>query len=285
MTLWALLTTLLALLALLKLWFWWRRAQRRQRERATTVAFFHPYWCDNDDGRRRRRMTTTTLNLVCVRTSNGGGGGERVLWRAIEVLFAEFEARNAPLRCVVYTGDSVSSGDILKLAKVRRRSVERAEMTCARGDMVVVIMTSSLAQNRFGLDLARFGDALQFVFLRARVLVEDSSYPMLTLLGQSVGSMALGLEAAVRLSPDVYVDTMGYAFTFPIFRWLVGSRVACYVHYPTISTDMLAAVAERRPTSTNSESVATSTSRSQLKLMYVKKRLSRRLFVVGRRRQ
>jgi alpha-1,2-mannosyltransferase len=41
---------------------------------------------------------------------------------------------------------------------------------------------------------------------------------------------------------DVYVDTMGYAFTYPIFRYLGGCSVACYTHYPTISTDMIAKV-------------------------------------------
>jgi hypothetical protein len=40
---------------------------------------------------------------------------------------------------------------------------------------------------------------------------------------------------------------MGFAFTFPIFRWLVGSKIACYVHYPTISTDMLSAIHDKRP--------------------------------------
>jgi hypothetical protein len=32
---------------------------------------------------------------------------------------------------------------------------------------------------------------------------------------------------------------MGYAFTFPVFKILGNCRVACYVHYPTISTGAL----------------------------------------------
>jgi len=39
------------------------------------------------------------------------------------------------------------------------------------------------------------------------------------------------------------VDTMGYSFTYPLFRYLGGCRVACYVHYPTISSDMVDRVA------------------------------------------
>ncbi len=38
--------------------------------------------------------------------------------------------------------------------------------------------------------------------------------------------------------PELFVDTTGWAFPYPMAR-LAGSRVAAYVHYPTISTDML----------------------------------------------
>ncbi len=39
-------------------------------------------------------------------------------------------------------------------------------------------------------------------------------------------------------APDVFFDTMGYAFTFPVVRYLSAARplLMCYVHYPTIST-------------------------------------------------
>lgn len=37
---------------------------------------------------------------------------------------------------------------------------------------------------------------------------------------------------------------MGYAFTFPVVAWLTRASIpiGAYVHYPTISTDMLARV-------------------------------------------
>lgn len=46
--------------------------------------------------------------------------------------------------------------------------------------------------------------------------------------------MVLGFEAINVLVPDVYLDTMGYAFTFPLFKILAGCKVGAYVHYPTI---------------------------------------------------
>lgn len=50
----------------------------------------------------------------------------------------------------------------------------------------------------------------------------------------------------MRARGQVFVDTTGYAFSFPVARYLGGCSVGCYVHYPTISTDMLAAVASRK---------------------------------------
>lgn len=56
-----------------------------------------------------------------------------------------------------------------------------------------------------------------------------------------------GWEALTAFVPDLYVDSMGYAFTLPVFRYLGGCQVASYVHYPTVSTDMLSVVRERNP--------------------------------------
>eukprot|EP01095_Lingulamoeba_sp_RSL-Kostka_P006518 TRINITY_DN2050_c0_g1_i1.p1 TRINITY_DN2050_c0_g1~~TRINITY_DN2050_c0_g1_i1.p1 ORF type:complete len:349 (-),score=81.97 TRINITY_DN2050_c0_g1_i1:64-1110(-) len=53
--------------------------------------------------------------------------------------------------------------------------------------------------------------------------------------------MLIGL---LNIVPDVYIDTMGYSFTFPIYKYLGSCKVGSYVHYPTISTDMLDKVKE-----------------------------------------
>ena len=61
---------------------------------------------------------------------------------------------------------------------------------------------------------------------------------------------------------------MGYAFTFPIFRLWGGCQIGCYVHYPTISTDMLALVRSREGTYNNKSSISRSPVFSTLKLWY-----------------
>lgn len=137
----------------------------------------------------------------------------------------EFERRPAPhpplrryanVNVVVYTGDLEATGQQI-LEGARRR---------------------------FNIVLPR---PVRFVFLRHRMLVEPSLFPHFTLLGQSIGSVFLGWEALSELVPDLYVDSMGYAFTLPLFRYFGGCSVGSYVHYPTISTDMLSVVRERNP--------------------------------------
>jgi alpha-1,2-mannosyltransferase len=56
---------------------------------------------------------------------------------------------------------------------------------------------------------------------------------------QSLGSLALVYEAMSSFVPDIFIDTMGYAFTLPFVSAVLEIPTAAYVHYPTISTDML----------------------------------------------
>jgi alpha-1,2-mannosyltransferase len=58
-------------------------------------------------------------------------------------------------------------------------------------------------QSRFRIHLDP--KSLDFVYLRSRWLVEDKLYPVFTVLGQSVGSMFMGVEAMWRLIPDMFI--------------------------------------------------------------------------------
>jgi alpha-1,2-mannosyltransferase len=59
------------------------------------------------------------------------------------------------------------------------------------------------------------------------------------MLLQSLGSIILAYEAISSFVPDIFIDTMGYAFTLPFVNSVLEIPTAAYVHYPTISTDML----------------------------------------------
>jgi alpha-1,2-mannosyltransferase len=92
-------------------------------------------------------------------------------------------------------------------------------------------------------------------------------YPHFTLILQSLGSMILGFEALIKYNPDIFIDTMGYSFTYPIAK-LFGCKVGCYVHYPIISTDMLSKVKNREVSFNNEKNVSQSNIKTNLKLIY-----------------
>jgi alpha-1,2-mannosyltransferase len=118
---------------------------------------------------------------------NSGGGGERVLWCALRAL-EPIHQNITPLSVVIYTGDvNVTAKDFF-----------------------------ARARDRFGVELKPDVLPVKFVYLHQRYLVEASRYPRFTMFGQSVGSMLLSWEALRLSTPDIFVDTTGFAFTFPV---------------------------------------------------------------------
>ena len=118
---------------------------------------------------------------------NSGGGGERVLWCALRAL-VPIHQNVTPLSVIIYTGDT----DV------------KAEDFFAR------------SRDRFGVEIDPDVLPVKFVYLTQRDLLEASRYPRFTMFGQSVGSMILAWEALRLSTPDVFIDTTGFAFTFPL---------------------------------------------------------------------
>lgn len=178
---------------------------------------------------------------------NAGGGGERVLWCAVRAL----QSKCRDVMIIIYTGDTDTTG-------------ER-------------ILQKALDTFNIVVDARR----VQFVFLKNRYWVEAGYYRNFTLMMQSIGSVMLALEALCTAQPDVFIDTMGYAFTLPVFKFLGDCNVGCYVHYPTISTDMLRRVKSRVRAHNNRGMVAKNPFLTWMKLEYYKM-FARAYSVVGR---
>ncbi|KKK27108.1 hypothetical protein ARAM_000006 [Aspergillus rambellii] len=137
---------------------------------------------------------------------NAGGGGERVLWEAVRAT----QKRWPKAVCAIYTGDY----EVTKATMLER------------------------VQTRFNIQL--HAPTVELLYLTSRKYVQSSMYPYMTLLGQSLGSLIVGYDAFTLLVPDIFIDTMGYAFAIAFCKLLFpGVPTAAYVHYPTISTDML----------------------------------------------
>ena len=144
---------------------------------------------------------------------NAGGGGERVLWAAIKAT----QKRWPNAVCAVYTGDRDATKSTI---------LERIE-------------------NRFNIRL--HPPTVVFLYLETRSWVLSSTWPHFTLLGQSLGSLIMGYDAFSRVVPDIFIDTMGYSFTLALSKFFFPNMpTGAYVHYPTISTDMLSSLSAEK---------------------------------------
>ncbi|CAO4371992.1 unnamed protein product [Caenorhabditis nigoni] len=178
---------------------------------------------------RRKSKTVAFFHPYC----NAGGGGERVLWAAIRTMQKKFPDR----KFYVYSGDTDATKEQILLK----------------------------ARQRFGIELDPTN--VHFIYLHWRTLVEARHYPHFTMLFQALAGLLLSLEAWIRMVPEIFIDSMGYPLSLPTFR-LAGSKVVAYVHYPTISCDMLDVVESRQQTFNNSSTIAQSNFLSWAKLAY-----------------
>jgi len=169
--------------------------------------------------------------------STGGGGGERVLWTMLNALMHEWPQADF----IVYTHWSKEKGT-------------------ATHDAV-----EKLVLGKFGIALPR---PVKIVQLQGVTWIEPSSYPRLTLLLQSLGAVPLAYEALKAQVPDVFVDSQGLALSYPLASFCCRCKVASYVHYPVVSSDMLAAVRERQAKFNNSGAVARSPLLTRAKILY-----------------
>ncbi|PAV74669.1 hypothetical protein WR25_20237 [Diploscapter pachys] len=179
---------------------------------------------------RRKSGTVGFFHPYC----NAGGGGERVLWCAIRTM----QKKWPDYHYVVFSGDRDASKEEILMK----------------------------ARQRFGIELEP--NNIDFVKLRLRRLVEADLYPRFTMICQTLAGGILALEALWKFNPEIMIDSMGYPLSLPTFKLLGGSRVAAYVHYPTISVDMIDLVERREATYNNKDIIAQSNILSILKLNY-----------------
>ncbi|KAL7678356.1 hypothetical protein ACOME3_004584 [Neoechinorhynchus agilis] len=131
-----------------------------------------------------------------------GGGGEKVLWHSIKSL--EEKIKNIHITVLAAS----SCPDELEV--------------------------KTHINDQFGIKIEC---PIEIVRILTHGLLKAERYKFAAILGQSIGSMVAAAEGSFRISNvDALIDTAGYAFTYPIFRFLGGIHyIIAYVHYPTIN--------------------------------------------------
>lgn len=196
---------------------------------------------------RKKKLRTETPNESQATPSFGflhphslsGGGGERVLWCAVIATRKVFP--DSPLAIYSAWADAgVKLEDAVDKSRLKVRE-------------------------QFGLDLADV--SFVPVDIKCAHLIDPSQYPRLTLLLQALGACFMGFHAFWEQPVDVFVDTANLTFSL-VTPKAFGARTVSYVHYPTVSTDMLTVVRTRRAQFNNSSAIARSAGLSFAKLMY-----------------
>lgn len=185
---------------------------------------------------RIRENTIGIFHLYC----SSGGGGERVLWHCIKALLSRYPQYTIH----IYTHKHANE-DPLKI------------LTGARDLFKIDLISDS-----------RIIERLEFIPLKWSYLVEAKRYPYMTLFFQNLASVLLAIQAAYQLTPEVYLETIGFAYTLPVFK-LLGCSTITYVHYPTISVDMIKDVSTSTHASFNNREIFVKSSLlRKLKLSY-----------------
>lgn len=203
------------------------------------IGFFHPY-------------------------CSSGGGGERVLWKAIQALGELKEGKLMDRRTnkSKKSASTSADNDCLNNCKNLMVVIYTVDEPTATYEKDVL----AHVRDRFSITIPK-SLSLHFVHLhKDKHLLQKSK--RFTMMAESFGTMKLAWCALSTVTPHVFFDTTGCAFTFFVARILARCKVGAYVHYPTISTDMLSLVWKRRPTYNNDAKVAANPMITCAKLVY-----------------
>ena len=183
-----------------------------------------------------------------------GGGGERVLWKMLHTLGELHAEGKVNLHVVIIAASQGKTPEAILRGARERFGINVGAAAVPAGK-----------DNDTGTGKGKGGAAadeagaprmpIDFAFVPPATvgLLAAERWPRFTMVGQSLGSLAVCWAGLAACGADAYLDTTGAAFTLPLARLFFGcgGRVGAYVHYPTISTDMLRVVVERRPAFNN----------------------------------
>jgi len=207
---------------------------------------------------------------------SSGGGGERVLWKMIQCL-GQIRESGVRLSVVVYTADpdegiktddsSAAEGAADEVTGRNSEAVNRkiGSSQYKRGFSYEERVMKHV-RDRFGIEVSS-SLPIKFVHIHDEWVRLAPKGPV-SMIAESAATVRLAWASLNKLTPDIFIDTTGAAFTFLVAKILARCTVAAYVHYPTISTDMLGMVWERRPSYNNDSKISQSKAKTIFKLVY-----------------
>lgn len=110
---------------------------------------------------------------------------------------------------------------------------------------------------------------LHFVKLRSEgKSLKPDNYPSFTMFWQAWASVKVCFEAMVTCPCDVFIDTMGVGYAYPVVKLFFGPKIYSYTHYPLVSYDMMRDVVNGVQQFNNREEITASKLKTNIKKIY-----------------
>jgi alpha-1,2-mannosyltransferase len=119
---------------------------------------------------------------------------------------------------------------------------------------------------RFGIDFEE-GD-VHFVSHSSGNMLRPENYPRFTIFWQALAQIYCALEAYRQFPCDMMVESIGAAYAYLPLKLIYNPKLVSYTHYPQVSQDMIEVVASGVSQYNNSDEVANSFLKRQLKRVY-----------------
>lgn len=196
------------------------------------------------------------------------GGGEKVLWEMIRT-FYNISRNDSYTSAQVNQPKGTYDEESAKLNPQKELPKDKIILNILAGKRIIFEDFNKKLHDRFLFDLRRpyikenkesnlsgkliqdYNEIKEFILpdkydfvIELRYTPIFSSYYLkpigfLTMFFQIIGQIIFAFEVVTKCYSDVYIDTTGLPFTYPIFYLFGHAHVTAYTHYPFISKTMV----------------------------------------------
>jgi hypothetical protein len=64
--------------------------------------------------------------------------------------------------------------------------------------------------------------------------LDPANYPSFTMIWQALAYISVCVKVVAMSPCDIFVDTMGVGFAYPVLKLFFGMKIYSYTHYPFI---------------------------------------------------
>ena len=245
------------LLGVLRLTFWWYTLFQRSSDKPDNIEL------KNKPNRIKQKSPSSDATIqessplwvgIFHPHAHAGGGGERVLWVLLHSLLHATQLDNTWLYSCLPVFDPT-------------RPLFIALYVSSEIPSLHLLLETVRQQFDIHIPLDNATQRLKLIALPNVHEIDPSRYPSLTLLRQALGSVRLVARGLQEFVPELFLDTTGVPFAYPLVHSF-GCRILAYVHYPTLSHDMMDKITKTSANYNHAPFIAHSTFLTFLKKVY-----------------